>query len=158
MWRFLRGLVQKRTRVRFHRKIEKALALQKRGEARRDGLELHSTSTRIEVTWWARDIHPWDREYPSTQRTGRFMQQAMEDTDATIVRLFDVLPGVDRIDVRVLQRATEEVMMRGTVNRSSIGRRAASVKMRLMGYGISFSHTGARFEPWEDAAHNETVP
>ena len=155
MWRSLRRRIQKHAGGRFRRKIEKALALHRRGEVRADGLELKSAYTRLDVTWRARDIHPWDREAPSEKKAARFIQQAMEDADAAIRRLFDLLPEVDMIDVKVLARESEKVTMAGTVNRSSIVRHGTSVKMRLMNCGIRFYFAGLPFEPVEEAASED---
>jgi hypothetical protein len=147
----LNSLIQNLEIVRFRRKIQKALALQKRGEARRDGLQLREASVQLEVTWWARDIHPWDRVESSQERSARFVQQALHDTDAAIDRLFHELPQLDVISVRVLDRGSEKTIMAGAVRRSSTVKDNPSVKMRLLEWGLKFRLTGSHFEPLEES-------
>jgi hypothetical protein len=130
------------------RGIERALQLQNRGEARKDGLQLVSTSTRLDITWTARDVHPWDRHGSQEQTGAQFVRQALNDAEDAITRLFDNLPDIDEIGVSVLESGSAKIIMAGTVHRSSLAKQtAASAKMRLMNWGIRFSVAGSFFEP-----------
>ena len=125
--------------ARFRRKIRNALALQRRGEARSDGLQLHRVSSRLEISWCARDTHPWDREMSADSPSSRFIEQCARDAEAAISRLFQTLPEIDVIIATVLDRRSGAVIMEGTVHRSSLEVTAASTRMRLMNWGIRFT-------------------
>ena len=135
------------TKINSQRGIERAIRLQDRGEVRKDGLKLVSARTRLDITWAARDIHPWDRHGSQEQTGAQFVRQALNDAEDAITRLFDELPDIDEITVSVLERGSGKVIMAGTVHRSSLVETAASVKMRLMNWGIRFSLAGSYFEP-----------
>ena len=139
MWRRLANLFQRLDSMRYRRGIEHALALHLRGEVRNDGLELKNLSTRLEIEWWARDIHPWDRNDPPEQKTWLFFRQSLADTEAAIARLFQDLPQVDVIALTVRERNSESVIMAGTVDRSAAEPDAQlSVGMRLWQRGITY--------------------
>jgi len=65
----------------------------------------------------------------------------LEDTEAAITRLFRALPQVDVIDLSVLDQTTDDVLMSGTVCRSTLlqTRSPQSVRMRLRQLGINLS-------------------
>ena len=84
MWRRLANLIQRLDSLRCRRGMERALALHLRGEVRKDGLRLKKLSTRLEIEWWARDIHPWDRHEAPDQRAWLFFRQSLSDTEAAI--------------------------------------------------------------------------
>jgi hypothetical protein len=139
MWRRLANLIQRLDSVRYRRGIERALALHLRGEVRNDGLKLKKLSTRLEIEWWARDIHPWDRNDPPDRKAWLFFRQSLADTEAAITRLFQTLPQVDVIALTVLERNSESVIMAGTVDRSAVEPDAElSVGMRLWQRGITY--------------------
>jgi hypothetical protein len=108
----------KLNRFRYKHSVERALALHLRGEVRRDGLNLISLRTHLEIEWRARDIHPWDRGLllPAA-RAAAFVEQSLADTEVAIYRLFGALPQVDAITLRVLDRTSEHLMISGTVSR-----------------------------------------
>jgi hypothetical protein len=108
MWRPLESLVRKWETARFRHNIEHVLALHKRREVRKDGLKLDRASIRLEIAWRTRDIHPWDRDDPPDKKA-LYVQQCLEDTDAAITRLFDTLPQVDIIHLKVLERSSEKM-------------------------------------------------
>jgi hypothetical protein len=143
MWQRMAKLIQKR----YRRKIERALALHLRGEVRRDGLKLKKLSNRLEVEWWARDIHPWDRNDSPDRRAWLFFRQCLADTEAAITRLFRALPQIDAIALTVLERNSESVIISGTVDRSAPVDEELAVGMRLWQRGITYHSDGARFEP-----------
>jgi hypothetical protein len=144
MWRRMAKLIQKR----YRRKIERALALHLRGEVRRDGLKLKKLSNRLEIEWWARDIHPWDCNDSPDRRAWLFFRQCLADTEAAVTRLFQALPQVDVIALTVLERNSESVILSGTVDRCAAEPDAElSVGMRLWQRGIMYHSDGSRFEP-----------
>jgi hypothetical protein len=118
------------------RRIRASLSLHKRGEVRTDGLAVQSASTTLEIVWPAREVHPWDRDDPPDQKAARFVQQSLEDAEAAISRLFEALPDIDSISVRVVAKESDKIIMAGTVHRCSMDRTAPSVKMRLLNSGI----------------------
>ena len=132
--------VQKLDLWRFRRSVEDALALHRRGEVRSDGLKLHGVSNHLEIRWRAREIHPWDRDLlRGSRRQAAFAEQALADTEAAILRLFEKLPHVDVIELSVLEPASETLIAAGTVHRSELKARRAhllSVGMRLRDIGV----------------------
>ncbi len=129
---------------RYHRGIKRAVALHLRGEVRRDGLTLDNVSSRLEIRWRARDIHPWDRNLPKGEREVLFAEQVLDDTEAAVVRLFERLPQIDVIDLSVAEPASETLIAVGTVHRSDMNaprRRLSSVRMRLGEVGIRYCFT-----------------
>ncbi|MGP8246065.1 MAG: hypothetical protein ACLQVN_16290 [Bryobacteraceae bacterium] len=148
MWRPLADLIRRIDAARYRRAIERALALHLRGEVRNDGLKLKNVTTRLEIEWWARDIHPWDRDDPPQQRGSLFVRQSLADTEAAIARLFQALPQVDIIALTVLEPHSESVIMAGIAERSVVESDAElSVGMRLWQRGIAYHSDGFQFEP-----------
>jgi len=117
-------------------KVRAALALHKRGEVRNDGLTIQSVSTTLDIAWSARDVHPWDRDDPPDQKAARLVQQSREDAEAAIGRLFEALPDVDSISVRVMDKEADRIIIEGIVHRCSMDKTNPSVKMRLLNSGI----------------------
>jgi len=141
MWRPLRTIVHNLNLHLFHRRVKRALALNLRGEARRDGLTVDNVSSHLEIRWRARDIHPWDRQRPRYEREVMFVEQALTDTEAAIDRLFEKLPEIDVIELSVVEPASETVIAAGTVHRSELNAprpRLSSVGMRLREVGIKY--------------------
>ena len=120
MWRMLRRFWDEGSQYR--RNIETALALNRRGEVRRDGLRLRSAINRLAIEWVARDIHPWDRELQPAAKATLFVEQCFSDTEAAIYRLFDQLPSIDLIDVRVLDPWGEYTIIGGSVLRTELNK------------------------------------
>ncbi len=140
MWQPLEVFLRQLDRYRYRRNVQHSLALYLRGEAREDGLSLLLVRNRLEIRWRSRDVHPWDAEAPPDERTQLFHEQLVADTEAAILRLFRNLPQVDRIDLEVLEPASENVILTGTVLRSDLStvRRLTSVRMRLQQLGVVF--------------------
>jgi hypothetical protein len=152
MTKAIRRLICEADGFRFQRGIEHALALNLRGEVREDGLTLSRVLSRLEIEWYARDIHPWDRDLPAEDRPYMFVQQCLSDTEAAISRLFERLPQVDTIDVRVLERRLNMPIIAGTVSRSGLERNSTlSVGMRLMLSGLTFRLSGCYFDALNSA-------
>lgn len=136
---------------RFRRNVDDALALHRRGEVRNDGLKLEGVYSHLEIRWHARDIHPWDRDLlRGSRRQAAFAEQALADTEAAILRLFERLPHVDIIALSVLEPASETLIAAGTVHRSELsGRRThlLSVRMRLRDIGVQYNLTAPELPP-----------
>lgn len=133
----------------YKRSIERALALHLRGEVRRDGLTPTTSTTHLDIEWCARDIHPWDRGLlSSAQRAAAFVEQSLADTEAAIYRLFEALPQVDVLTVRVFDQTSEHLIISGTVPRPVTSARdeKLSIGMRLMYLGLTYHSAGSLFE------------
>ncbi len=147
MWRSLKRFLCNTERRRFLRNIHTALALNLRHEVRPDGLCLRSVCNRLEVEWWARNVHPWDRDLPADQKATLFVEQCLSDTDAAISRLFNRLPSVDVIEFRVLARSSERTIIAGTALRREFEQLTiSSPGMRLKQLGLSYRLAGHDFE------------
>lgn len=148
MWRVLQKWSRRLQLRRDLRRIQRVLSRIGRGEARRDGLRLDNVRHRLAIQWRARDIHQWDRSLSPERRSLAFVDQALADTEAVIVGLFEALPQVDAVDLTVLSPESDYTMMAGTVSRSAVndGRRLVSVKMRLSELGVQFHLSGSRFQ------------
>ena len=104
----------------FRRKIERALALHQRGEARSDGLQLTSAKVVLHIKWLARAIHPWDRDLPPTRAQQLFAQQCLNDVDAAITRLFAEIPVLDMIEICVRREVSRPPLLQGNVRRNDL--------------------------------------
>jgi hypothetical protein len=152
MLHVLEAILRKLDGYRYRRNIERALALHLRGEVRRDGLKPLNSMTHLELEWRARDIHPWDRGLLSpTQSAAAFVEQSLADTEAAIRRLFQALPYIDAITVRVFDETSKAVIISGTVTRPDTSARdeKLSIGMRLRYLGITYHSAGSLFEALE---------
>jgi hypothetical protein len=123
----------------FWRKVDRALALHQRGEARSDGLKLISGKTTLIVEWIAREIHPWDRDVSAEKAEQLFSEQCLNDTNAAIARLFKELPVLDTIELSVRRRVGQPPLLTGVVHRSSLREsNHYSIGMRLRSLGVTF--------------------
>lgn len=150
MWRLLATFLRKLDLWWYHHSISHALALHLRGEVRRDGLTINYVCNRLEIQWWARDIHPWDRNLPPETKAPLFAKQALADTEAAISRLFEALPEVDVIELTVLEPTSETIILSGTVHRSALSTARhdlLSVGMRLRELGVSYRFQISHLEP-----------
>jgi hypothetical protein len=148
----LRPLFRKLDAFRYQRNIEGALALHRRGEVRKDGLTAVSVATHLEIEWRARDLHPWDRPLLSRgEMAAAFVRQSLADTEAAVQRLFEALPQVDVLTLRVLDHASETVIISGSVARADVSNRdeRLSIGMRLRYLGLTYHSAGSFFEPLE---------
>jgi hypothetical protein len=142
------------SQTRLHRAARKALKLAPRGGVRNDVLVLSKlskvTEQELQLEWLAREVHPWDRDLPSWRQAELFCQQALQDTEAAILRLFRMLPDVAHVEVRVLDpQAANRVILAGKVERDEIPWvcRLESIKMRLLMMGVRFLMAGGHLEP-----------
>jgi hypothetical protein len=147
MWRLLMRFFCSNERLRYQHNIEIALALNRRGEVRSDGLRLKNTSNRLTIEWSARDIHPWDRDLQPEQRAALFVEQCLDDTEAGLYRLFEQSAPIDIIEVEVLAPSCEYVIIAGRVSRSELNQvRGSSPGMRLKQLGFNYRLMGSYLE------------
>lgn len=128
----------------YKRSIGNALALHRRNEVRSDGLSLDTVCNRLEICWHARDLHPWDDGLSPGRRESTFHQQAMEDIEAAVHRIFERRPEVEVIEIRVLHPHSNALLASGAVQRSApnvCDLRSPSVRMRLGELGIRYFFT-----------------
>ena len=149
----LENVFRKLDGYRYKHKMENALALHLRGEVRRDGLNLTRATTHLEIEWRARDIHPWDRDLLSpVERAAAFVKQLLVDTEAAVCRLFEGLPQVDVITLRVLDEISDNPVISGTVSRADILARneRLSIGMRLRYLGLTYQLAGSLYEALDE--------
>jgi hypothetical protein len=142
--KFLTYLGQQRLR----RKVIRALEVNRRAAVRDDRLSLKSMRNRLEVEWLARGIHPWDKGVSPEREAQKFAQQCLEDVDAAVSKLFATLPGIDEIDLRVLDPGSGEPILAGMVTRAEAAvAPEGSVGMKLKSLGLVYRLANWRFEP-----------
>jgi len=136
-------------RRRLHRRVTRALALNRRGEARADELSLSHFQNRLEMEWRAREIHPWDQDLPLASAARLFAEQCLKDADAALERLFITLPEIDVIDFKMLDPSSGVPILSGAVTRSeSMNIRATtSSGMRFKQLGVTYRLQNWHFEP-----------
>jgi hypothetical protein len=159
MLHVLEALFRKVEGRRYKRNIKRALALHRRGEVRKDGLTPISATTHCNIEWHARDIHPWDRGLlPPAQRAEAFVRQSLTDTEAALCRLFEALPQVDVLSVKVFDCTAENVIISGSVSRGDFAARDQhlAIGMRLLYLGLVYHSSGLLFEPIEE--HGPLTP
>ena len=126
------------------RTVRRALALRPRGAIPNDVLVLNSlrlSGHRLQLEWRARDIHPWDRDLPPTRQAELFSKQALQDTDAALIRLFQRLPEIEQIEFQVLNPlAFGGVILTGVVDREQAldPEPPPSLRMRLNMLGVRY--------------------
>jgi hypothetical protein len=129
-------------------RVRKALALNRRHEARSDGLELKHLETTLVVEWIAREVHPWERFGTAMSMQKLYTTQCLQDTQAAIARLFAAIPEAEAIEVRVFSAASQPPILAGTVHRKDLKRAVyKSLGMNLKSLGISFRLSDWRLEP-----------
>lgn len=126
-----------------------ALALHRRGEVRADGLELKAMSTNIRIEWIARDIHPWDRGWDRACRERLFADQCLRDADAVIHRLFEKIPELDTLELRVFYRGLANPLLAGMVKKSDLipKEERGALGMKLKTLGVTFKMSNWQLEP-----------
>jgi len=136
---------------RLRRLVTKALALRPRGFIPKDVLVLTKLSGQLQVEWRARDIHPWDRDQPAARQAEMFGEQALHDTDDAVVRLFQILPEIDAIGLRVLAPRDPRLMLAGTVSRREAfaTRSLSSPGMRPTLLGVRYHVSEGHLDPLE---------
>jgi hypothetical protein len=147
---FLQKFRGRRAARRLFARIQRALALNRRGEARTDGLPLVEVSMRLEVKWRARGLHPWDRDLSKDRAAPKFVEQALLDTEAALERLFKLDPEIECIDFAVLERkrAGNSAIIAGVVHREEFKeRKSPAIGMRLRSIGVNYHIVDSYFVP-----------
>jgi len=106
-----------------------------------DTLRLRHVSGQLEVEWQARDVHPWDRSLPVERQAQCFTDQTLNDTDRAITRLFELMPELDAITVRVLAPGSgRRPVLAGTVTRKDLDASpsSSSPRLRLWMLGLQY--------------------
>ena len=141
--RRLKSFSQRLQVAKYRRSIADSLALNKRGEARGDGLPLVSVRNQLKIQWRARRIHPWEQHLSHAERISAFHEQLLLDTEAAVARLFDALPQLDLIELSVLEPGSDSVLLAGTISRSVLEKVSSSnlqsIRMRLIQLGVHWA-------------------
>lgn len=133
---------------RIARRTRHAVALEPRGAIRNDVLVINRLAMGLRVEWFARDIHPWDRDLPERRKAELFAKQCLEDVGAAIPRIFQELPEIDVLEVEVLERASKSKIIGGVVHRSDLDAQVgSSLGMRLKTIGINYRCADLKLEP-----------
>ena len=122
--------------------VNRSLALWPRGGVVNDRLLLHKLSGQLQLEWQARAVHPWDRDLPTCRQLEAYFEQAVADTDFAIRRMFQRLPEIDVIEIRVLDtQDPTKIMLAGVVTREDAlaADLSYSPKMRLKMMGIQYA-------------------
>ena len=122
--------------------VNRSLALRPRGGVVKDRLVLHKLSGQLQLEWHARAVHPWDRDLPASRQVEAYFEQAVADTDLAIPRIFQRLPEIDVIEIRVLDaQDPTKIMLAGVVTREDAlsANLCHSPKMRLKMMGIQYA-------------------
>jgi hypothetical protein len=94
------------------------------------------------LEWHARAVHPWDRDLPTCRQVEAYFEQAVADTDFALRRIFQRLPEIDVIEIRVLDtQDSTKIMLAGVVTREDAlaADQSYSTKMRLKMMGIQYA-------------------
>lgn len=122
--------------------VNRSLALSPRGGVVNDRLVLHKVSGQLQLEWHARAVHPWDRDLSTCRQVEAYFEQAVADTDVAIRRVFQRLPEIDVIEIRVLDtQDPTKIMLAGVVTREDAlaSNQSYSPKMRLKMMGIQYA-------------------
>jgi len=146
----LAGWITRVARGPLRHAVTRALALTPRGFIPNDVLLLTGLSARVRVEWRRRGLHPWDGSQPPGRQCALLHEQTLRDTDEAILRLFEALPDMEAIEIRVLEPdAPDRLVLSGTVAREDAiaARSLLSVAMRLKMMGIRCHPDDARRPP-----------
>jgi hypothetical protein len=128
-------------RRQLRNRVIHALKLAPRGAVPSDSPLLQKMSVSLEVEWYARDVHPWDRDLPAECRAELFTAGLMADTTVAIRQMFECVAEIDVLRVRVLEpNEPHRPVLAGTVSRSDLNACAtsASPTMTLKLLGIHY--------------------
>ncbi len=108
-------------RRRLRNRVTRALTMAPRGGVANDSSLLREMSLSLKVEWYARDLHPWDRDLPVERRAEVFTAELMADTVVAIRQIFERLAEIDAIQIRVLEPAEpHKTVLAGTVCRDDL--------------------------------------
>jgi len=129
---------------------DKALALTPRGLFAHDRPLLKKVSGQLQVEWLARSVPPFERNPDEERQEQLFCEQTLDDTSAAIVRLFELLPEIERIEIRVVQPwSPDTLILSGIVHRQAAlaSRSVASPGARLQSMGVRYRVANGRLAP-----------
>ena len=130
------------------RRVIRALALTPRGAIPNDVLAIKRLSVQLYVEWFARDVHPWDRDMPESRQAELFAQQCLEDIDVAIPRLFERLPEVSVIHLSVVKHGSDTQLISGVVHRETMATAPnLALGMKLKAIGVNYRLSNLRLEP-----------
>lgn len=124
--------------------VRRALTLRPRGAVPNDVLILNNlilSGHCLKLEWRARDIHPWNRDLPLAEQAELFGEQALQDTDVALIRLFRGLPEIEQIEFQVLKPdGFGDVILAGIVDRERAldPEQPLSLHMRLRMLGVTY--------------------
>jgi hypothetical protein len=107
-------------------------------------------ATRLEIEWYARDLHPWDRDLPLERKATLVAEESLTHTAAAIRRAFDQFPEVDAIEIRVLAPYNPHpLLFTGLVTREGAMQCAPNLSpaMTLKLLGIEYRMIDGHLEP-----------
>jgi hypothetical protein len=73
----------------------------------------------------------------------------LTDTETAITKLFENLPDIDVLEVKVVAPGTETILLAGTVHRAALTderRNFSSIRMRLNNLGVRYEIVDTYFE------------
>jgi hypothetical protein len=124
--------------------VRRALALRPRGGILNDVLildRLTFSGNCLKLEWRARDVHPWDHDLPPELQAEFFGEQALEDTEVALVRLFQGLSEITQIEFQALKPdCFGDVILAGVVDRERVldPEQPLSLRMRLSMLNVSY--------------------
>jgi hypothetical protein len=109
-----------------------------RGGVANDVSLLREMSLSLRVEWYARDLHPWDRDLPVERRAELFTAELLADTVVVIRQIFERLAEIDTVQIRVLEPAEpHKTVLAGTVCRDDLdatwGCPSPAMSLKLLG-------------------------
>jgi hypothetical protein len=108
-------------RRRFWRRLTRALKLRPRAGEWTVRRSLGKVSARLEIEWYAPDVHPWDGDLPAERKARLFAEESLTHTVDAIRRAFDRFPEVDTLGIRVLgPHKPHAALFAGTVSRENL--------------------------------------
>jgi hypothetical protein len=136
--RLITQLVQKRRQRQLWRRLTKALGIGRRPAESSGVATLNQVSTHLEIEWYARDVHPWDRDLPDKRKAVLFAEASLAQTATAIRRAFERFPEVSSLSIRVLApRKPHGLLFSGSVLRRDLegvpGHLSPAMTLKLLG-------------------------
>ena len=148
--RLITRFVQERRQRQMWRRLAKALGIGRRPADSADVTPLRHVSTHMEIEWYARDIHPWDRDLPDKRKAALFAEGSLAHTATAIRRAFERFPEVTSVSIRVLApRKPHGILFAGSVSRLDLAGvpENLSPAMTLKLLGITYQMSDGVLEP-----------
>src|SRR5262249_43539864 len=135
---------------RLWKRLTRALGLGPRAAEVPDRVPLSNVSTRMEIEWYAREVHPWDRDLPAERKARLFADESLTHTGAAIRGGWERFPEVDAIEISVLEpHKPHAVLFKGSVSRDGFDRCPPNLSpgMTLKLLGVEYRLTDGCLEP-----------